>query len=392
MFSIFGRQEKDQGVSASKASKNNENVIESIHKALQGVHDPVSGRDIVSAGRIQGFSLVDGAVTFALEVDPAEADRAEPLRAAAEQAAGNAEGVKTARVVLTAHKSGQSAAKPPSPPRPGGGVQPLEIPGVKDVIAVASGKGGVGKSTIAANLALALAQRGLNVGFLDADVYGPSAPTMFGLSERPNMGEAGKLRPHEKFGLKIMSMGFMVEGSEAMIWRGPIVTSAIQQMLKDVDWGSLDVLIVDMPPGTGDAHLTLVQRAPLSGAVIVSTPQEMALADARRGLAMFEKTKAPILGLVENMAYFVSPGSNEKIHIFGEGGARRTAAETGAPFLGEMPLYPELRAAADAGVPIVAAAPDSAPAQRFFDLAEGVLAAIAAAKEVRPAPKIVIED
>ena len=265
--------------------------------------------------------------------------------------------------------------------------------GIASIVAVASGKGGVGKSTVAVNLALGLSKLGLKVGLLDADIYGPSVPRLLGLKGKPET-VGNKLKPMENYGIKCMSIGFMVEEDTAIIWRGPMVQSALTQMMTDVAWGELDVLIVDMPPGTGDAQLTMVQRVPLAGAVVVSTPQDIALIDARKGYAMFEKTHVPVFGIVENMAYFVSPGSGEKSYIFGEGGARRMAEKLGCDFLGEVPLYMSVRETSDAGKPIVATAPDSEEAKTFIAIAAKVADHIKAAQgaRTRQAPKITIEE
>ena len=338
---------------------------------------------MVESGLIQGVVVRDGNVGFALEV-PAERGRtAEPLRKACEDAVSLLPGVLSVTAVLTAQVESAPARHAPHPP-----AQTAGIPGVSSVIAVASGKGGVGKSTVAVNLALGLSKLGLKVGLLDADIYGPSVPRLLDIKEKPN-SDGHKLQPIERYGIKAMSMGFLVKEDEPMIWRGPMVQSAITQMLNDVAWAPLDVLVVDMPPGTGDAQLTMGQRVPLKGAVIVSTPQDIALIDARKGLAMFRKTQVPILGIVENMSVFVCPHCGQDTHIFGHGGARATAAELDAPFLGEIPLVPAIRETSDAGTPIVALRPDSREAQSFLAIAEQVAVKIAAPQ--RRAPKIVIE-
>ena len=264
-----------------------------------------------------------------------------------------------------------------------------EIPGISAVIAVASGKGGVGKSTTALNLALGLRDLGLRVGLLDADIYGPSVPRLTGIHEKPKLNDDKKMIPITRFGLAIMSIGFLVEEDTAMIWRGPMVMSAITQMLRDVAWGKLDILVVDMPPGTGDAQLTLAQNVPLKGAVIISTPQDLSLIDARRGLAMFKKVNVPVLGIVENMSYFQCPHCGERSDIFGHGGARHEAERLDVPFLGEVPLDMEIREKSDAGLPVVAIAPDGPHAKIYREIAERVRGGLAGAS--RPAPKIVIE-
>jgi ATP-binding protein involved in chromosome partitioning len=265
------------------------------------------------------------------------------------------------------------------------------IPGVRHVIAVASGKGGVGKSTTSCNLALGFAAIGLKAGILDADIYGPSLPKLFGLRGKPRQAGGGMLEPMERFGVKVMSIGFLVEEDLAMIWRGPMVISAITQMLHQVSWADLDILVVDLPPGTGDAQLTMAQQAPLAGAVIVSTPQDLALIDARRGIAMFRKVNIPILGLIENMSGFCCPTCNHVTPIFGQGGARQEAETRGIPYLGGIPLDIQIRATSDEGRPIVAVEPDSVHAQHYIAIAREVWAAVASGAASRPAPRIVIE-
>jgi ATP-binding protein involved in chromosome partitioning len=360
-----------------------------ILKALDQVIDPVSGRSVVQQNMVQGLVLRDGHAGFVLEVPPAQGPHAEPLRAAAEAAVAGLKGVLSVTAVLTAHQeeaphahSHAPKAQRPTPPAPQG------IPGVTAIIAVASGKGGVGKSTVAVNLALGLARLGLKVGLLDADIYGPSVPRLLGITHKPET-DGKKLKPIEKFGIKTMSIGFLVKEDEAMIWRGPMVQSALTQMLGDVSWAPLDVLVLDMPPGTGDAQLTIAQRVPLKGAVIVSTPQDIALIDAKKGIAMFQKTQVPLFGLVENMSVFVCPGCGEAHHIFGHGGARETAAKVGAPFLGEIPLVGTIRELSDAGTPVMVSAPDGPEANAFLAIAEKVAAALKVAD--RPAPKIIFE-
>jgi ATP-binding protein involved in chromosome partitioning len=370
--------------------------------ALDQVIDPASGRTVVQQDMIQGLVVKDGHVGFVLEVAPERASASEGLRKICEAMALGVKGVKSVTAVLTAHDDhphhhdhdhkhdhnhGHSHAPKPAvakqPPQPQAG-----IPGVAVIIAVASGKGGVGKSTVAVNLALSLSRLGLKTGLLDADIYGPSLPRLMGITEKPE-SDGKKLKPIEKYGLKTMSIGFLVEEDQAMIWRGPMVQSALSQMLSDVEWAPLDVLVLDMPPGTGDAQLTIAQRVPLKGAVIVSTPQDIALIDVKKGITMFQKTHVPILGVVENMSMFVCSGCGAEHDIFGHGGAKLTAEKLGAPFLGEIPLVPRIRETSEAGTPISISAPDSAEALAFLEVAKKVKASLESAS--KPAPKIVIE-
>jgi ATP-binding protein involved in chromosome partitioning len=358
------------------------------------------GVALANANVLSAISAADGKVFFSINVDAAEARAWESVRAEAEAAVRAIPGVTTVMVALTAErKAGAAPPPPPTPSRGAPGVQPVhahkppqggqspmarqsEIPGVAAVIAVASGKGGVGKSTTALNLALGLRDLGLKVGLLDADIYGPSVPRLTGLHDKPALNDERKMIPLRRFGLAIMSIGFLVEEETAMIWRGPMVMSAVTQMLRDVAWGTLDVLVVDMPPGTGDAQLTLAQNVPLKGAVIVSTPQDLSLIDARRGLAMFKKVNVPVLGIVENMSYFQCPHCGTKSDIFGHGGARHEAEKLGVPFLGEIPLHMAIRATSDAGTPVVDSEPDGphaaiyrAVAGQVRDQLKGVIAA-----------------
>lgn len=347
-----------------------------VRAALASVPLPEGGV-LGTSERIVGVTASGGRVHVALRIAPAEAASYGPVRAEAERVLAATPGLGTPQVVLTADLPAPAALKPvPSVARP----EPLA--GVRHVVAVASGKGGVGKSTTAVNLALGLRLRGLTVGILDADVHGPSLPTLLNITQKPRLGPDRRLLPVPAQGLQAMSMGLMVDDETAMIWRGPMVTSAITQMLSEVDWGSLDVLIVDMPPGTGDAQLALAQGARLSGAVIVSTPQDLALIDARRGIAMFRKVEVPILGLIENMAWFQCPDCGGRHAVFGQGGAEAEARRLGVPFLGAVPLDMDLRLASDAGRPITARDPDGAIGRIYQDLA-GALADQLAPLEVR---------
>jgi ATP-binding protein involved in chromosome partitioning len=331
------------------------------------------GVALTNAGVLSPITANDGKVFFSINVDASEARSWESVRAQAEAAVRAIPGVTTAMVALTAERKAGSGA--PAPHRHAPGVSDVsahrpahnpqspmakqsEIPGVAAVIAVASGKGGVGKSTTALNLALGLRDLGLRVGLLDADIYGPSVPRLTGIREKPQLNDDRKMIPLQRFGLAIMSIGFLVEEETAMIWRGPMVMSAVTQMLRDVVWGSLDVLVVDMPPGTGDAQLTLAQNVPLKGAVIISTPQDLSLIDARRGLAMFKKVNVPVLGIVENMSYFQCPHCGTQSDIFGHGGARHEAERLGVPFLGEVPLHMSIRTTSDSGTPVVESEPN----------------------------------
>jgi ATP-binding protein involved in chromosome partitioning len=364
-----------------------------ILAALATVPGPDGKTPLDRSGAIDGVTIRDGKVFVAIRVHPARAKELEGMRAAAEARIKALAGVASALVTLTAESEGAPAA----PAAVGGHAhrRPPEtrtIPGVAKIIAVASGKGGVGKSTTACNLALGLAALGLNVGVLDADVFGPSMPRLFGITGKPDLAPDGqKLKPMEKFGLKVMSIGFLVDEGAAVVWRGPMVMSALNQFLREVEWGELDVLVVDMPPGTGDAQLTMAQNVPLSGAVIVSTPQDLSLIDARRGMAMFRQVNVPLLGVVENMSYFICPHCGGRSDIFAHGGARHEAETHGAPFLGEIPLDMTIRETSDGGAPIVVSAPASPQAKAYLAVAERVRAALFAGAATRAAPRIVIE-
>jgi ATP-binding protein involved in chromosome partitioning len=374
-----------------------------VRAALAAIPEPSGGAaaDIVAAGRVKGLTVNEGRVGFVLELKPGETPEAfEPMRAAAEAAAAALPGVSRVIAVLTAHSEAPSGG--PAPHQTAQQGSPAQahpqaqrgrfaMEGVAAIVAVASGKGGVGKSTVAANLACALAARGLKVGLLDADVYGPSAPILFGLEDaRPTLDENRRIVPPEAFGVKVMSMGFLAGADEAMIWRGPMVMGAIAQLLEQVAWAPLDVLVIDQPPGTGDAQLTLAQRAPISGAVIVSTPQALALADVRRGIEMFAKVHVPVLGVVENMSAATDPNTGAVFAPFGAGGAKEAAHALGVPFLDAHPLDPALAEASDRGLPPAAVAPEGPAGKRFSQLAEAVLAALEAGG-ARAAPEIVFE-
>ena len=369
-------------------------------QVLQGLAGVMSPRNVplAEAGVLSDILVDDGKVILSINVDASEAKQWESVRERADRALRALPGVTSVLVALTAErkagappdrragKVGQgvaAAARHRQPPGPQGSpmARQAEIPGIGAIIAVASGKGGVGKSTTALNLALGLRDLGLRIGVLDADIYGPSMPKLTGIREKPEINETKRMIPVARFGLSIMSIGFLVEEDTPMIWRGPMVMSAITQMLRDVEWGVLDVLVVDMPPGTGDAQLTLAQQVPLKGAVIVSTPQDLALIDARRGLAMFTRVNVPVLGIVENMSYFQCPHCGTRSDIFGHGGANREAQRLGVPFLGEVPLHMDIRATSDSGQPIVQCEPASTHATIYrtiaAKIAEGLKMSIA---------------
>jgi len=373
---------------------------EQVVAALAKVPSP-DGTALTEARVLSDIVVSNGKVFFSLTVDAGAVKAWEPVREAAEKAVRSIAGVQSALVALTAERSPGAPAKGPQPAHrparpqtgfahPADKVQP-GIPGVEAVIAVASGKGGVGKSTTAVNLALGLRDLGLKVGMLDADIYGPSLPKLLAIKEKPQTIGGTRLKPIERYGLTVMSIGFLIDEETPMIWRGPMVMSAITQMLREVEWGKLDVMVVDMPPGTGDAQLTMAQQVPLKGAVIVSTPQDLALIDARRGVAMFKRVNVPVLGVVENMSYFLCPSCGTRSDIFGHGGARHEAARLDVPFLGEVPLHTAIREKSDAGLPVVATAPDGEFARIYRDIATKVLAQLKGGAGARAAPKIVIE-
>ncbi len=373
--------------------------------ALGKVPSP-DGTALPATGKLSDIVAGDGKVFLSITVDAEAVQAWEAVRERAEAAIRAVPGVKSVMVALTAERAAGRTAPPPRPqaapgaapaaarargPAPGGASapSPAGIPGVTSIIAVASGKGGVGKSTTAVNLALGLRDLGLKVGILDADIYGPSMPKLLAIRERPQTVGGTRLKPIERHGMPVMSIGFLIEEETPMIWRGPMVMSALTQMLREVEWGTLDVMVVDMPPGTGDAQLTMAQQVPLKGAVIVSTPQDLALIDARRGIAMFRRVNVPVLGIVENMSTFICPHCGTRSDIFGHGGARHEAERLGVPFLGEVPLDITIREKSDAGLPVVATAPDSPNAQIYRDIAARVRDGLSGA--TRPAPKIVIE-
>ncbi|MEM8743757.1 MAG: iron-sulfur cluster carrier protein ApbC [Pseudomonadota bacterium] len=394
---------------------------EEVLNELRRVKGPDLSENIVELGLLSEIVIHKDKVYFAISVDPARAQELEPLRQAAEKVVSEMPGVGSATVSLTADREpGSGPAPKPSPapaaaspaatsmggpgappppmgggigaPGAGGAPKIAGVPGVKHIVAVASGKGGVGKSTTSVNLALAFQANGLKVGVLDADIYGPSMPRLLGITGRPQPVHGNILKPMEGYGLKVMSMGFLVEEDTPMIWRGPMVMSALTQMLKEVAWGELDVLVVDMPPGTGDAQLTMAQQVPLAGAIIVSTPQDLALIDARKGLNMFRRVDVPVLGIIENMSYFLCPNCGERSDIFGHGGARAEAEKLGVRFLGEVPLHMEIREKSDSGQPIVISDPDSPQAKVYREIAVQAWSGIEQEEGARAAPEIVIES
>jgi ATP-binding protein involved in chromosome partitioning len=371
-----------------------------VRKVLETVTDPASGKNVVALGMVGGVATRGGHVAITLDVDPTRGTALEPLRQACEQAVRAMPGVLSATAVMTSERP--APTPPPAPAahahgrgtataKTTGGTGRIDVPGVKHIIAVASGKGGVGKSTTAVNLALGLLANGVSTGLLDADIYGPSMPRMLNVKDKPESLDGKALKPIQRYGLKTMSIGYIVNEDTPMIWRGPMVSSALEQMLRDVQWGELDVLVVDMPPGTGDAQLTLAQRVALSGAVIVSTPQDIALVDARKGLNMFRKVAVPVLGFVENMSFYLCPHCGERAEIFGHGGAREEAEKLGVPFLGEVPLHLDIRTTSDSGHPIVVSQPDSPYAQIYKNIAGRVWKQLSANQRgARAAPRIVV--
>ncbi len=371
-----------------------------VLEKLQTIAGPDASTSLSNSGVLSDIVIHQGKVYFSIAIDPARAAVFEPLRKAAEDAVKAITGVAGALVTLTAERpKGSKASADSAQPASGSALGPRAQaataqsgpPGVKHIIAVASGKGGVGKSTTACNLALGFAAEGLRVGVLDADIYGPSMPRLFGIRGKPRIKTGRTLIPMEGHGCKVMSIGFLVEEDTAMIWRGPMVISALNQMLREVDWGELDVLVVDMPPGTGDAQLTMSQSVPLAGAVIVSTPQDLALIDARRGVAMFQKVNVPILGVIENMSYFLCPSCGTRSDIFGHGGARVEATRIGVPFLGEIPLHMDIRERSDSGLPVVVADPESGHSRAYRSIARALWQGLEAGTARRAAPRIVIE-
>ncbi|KCV83793.1 hypothetical protein ATO10_03495 [Actibacterium atlanticum] len=351
---------------------------DTVLATLSKVQNPATGGDIVSAGMVQALNVQAGDVSFVLDIGDAAPAQMAPVQEAAKSALEQVSGVGKVSVVMTAHSAPKDSPKKPPElslkPKAGARPGPQPLPGVAQIIAVASGKGGVGKSTVAANLAAALSVQGRKVGLLDADVYGPSQPRMLGVSGKPASPDGKTILPLKGHGITMMSMGVMVDEDQALAWRGPMLMGALQQMLLNVQWGELDVLIVDLPPGTGDVQMTLAQKVPLTGAIIVSTPQDIALLDARKGVNMFEKLNVPILGMIENMSTHVCSACGHEEHIFGHGGVRADAEKLGVPVLAELPLALPLREAADSGTPLALSDPEAPQAKPFHDLAKGLIA------------------
>ncbi|MGH1412546.1 MAG: Mrp/NBP35 family ATP-binding protein [Pelagimonas sp.] len=345
---------------------------EAVLEVLKSITDPVAGSDIVTSGAMRALNVGDGIVRFVIEIAPEHAKLYEPVQADAEKRIKALEGVDSVSIVLTGHSNAAPPdLKPSKPAEPSG---PQRVPGVARIIAVASGKGGVGKSTVSANLACALAAQGRKVGLLDADVYGPSQPRMLGVSGRPSSPDGKTILPMRNHGVTMMSIGLMTNDDQAVVWRGPMLMGALQQMLTQVQWGALDVLIVDLPPGTGDVQMTLAQKAHIDGAIVVSTPQDVALIDARKGIDMFKQLNVPIIGMIENMSTHVCSKCGHEEHVFGHGGVAAEAAKLGVPLLAEVPLHLDIRLAADGGAPITVSAPDSAQARSFNDIANALVA------------------
>ena len=358
-----------------------------VWEALKAVRFPGMSRDIVSFGFVHAVQVAGDRVEVSLQMATHNPAAAERVREEVERVVGAVPGVAKVQVTMQMQK----------PPGPGGGqgggpqdatqraiAQDANlVPGVRHIVAVASGKGGVGKSTVAANLAVKLGQLGLRVGLLDVDIYGPSVPTMFGIQEKPRLN-GNRILPFEKYGIRLMSLGFILETDTPVIWRGPMVMRAIEQMLGDVEWGTLDYLILDLPPGTGDAQLTVTQKVPLAGALIVTTPQDVALIDARKGLAMFKKVNVAVIGIVENMSSFVCPHCGEVTDIFKKGGGEATADLLGTPFLGAIPLDPKIVLGGDSGTPIVVAEPTGPHSDAFRRVAEAVIAEVERQSVARP--------
>ncbi|MES0812171.1 P-loop NTPase [Roseibium sp. SCPC15] len=355
---------------------------ETVLNALKTIADPITGDDIVASGMMRALQVGGGNVRFVMEIDAGRVSEMDDLKLEAERRLKALDGCNDVQIILTSHSDQPAAApSPPSEPQPlrqrpapAGASGPQRVPGIDRIIAVASGKGGVGKSTVAANLACALAAEGRKVGLLDADVYGPSQPKMLGISGRPTSPDGQMILPLRNHGVTMMSIGLMTSGDQAVVWRGPMLMGALQQMVAQVQWGALDVLIVDLPPGTGDVQMTLSQKFIVDGAIIVSTPQDVALLDARKGIDMFQQMKVPLLGMIENMSTHICSKCGHEEHVFGHGGVAAEAEKLGVPLLAEVPLHLNIRLAADGGTPIAVKSPDAPEANVFRQLAGKLVA------------------
>jgi ATP-binding protein involved in chromosome partitioning len=347
---------------------------ENVIAALKTIEDPSGGGDIMASGLVRALNVGDdGSVRFVLEVSPSRANDYAPLRDKAEELVRALPDVGAVSIIMTAHSAPAAAPPDLKPSRAAEPKGPQKIPGIDRILAIASGKGGVGKSTVSANLACALAAEGRRVGLLDADVYGPSQPRMLGVSGRPSSPDGKTILPMRNFGVTMMSIGLMTNEDQAVVWRGPMLMGALQQMMSQVQWGALDVLIVDLPPGTGDVQMTLAQKAHLNGAIIVSTPQDVALMDARKGIDMFNQLGTPIIGMIENMSTHICSQCGHEEHVFGHGGVAAEAKKIGVPLLAEIPLHLDIRLAADGGAPIVVSKPDSSQALVFREIAQNLI-------------------
>ena len=358
-----------------------------VMKALESVILPESQRNIVDAGLLSKISIKDGHIQFSIDVKAQEAKSMEPIRKKAENTVASLPGVLSVTVVLSAHQSAESRAGKNTNPSQ----EKTLLPEINAIVAVASGKGGVGKSTTAVNLAIAFRQLGLKTAILDADIYGPSLPTMMGITDKPSSPDGKTIIPLAAHGVTCMSIGFLVPIDTAMIWRGPMVMGALEQMMKDVQWGPQDILVIDMPPGTGDAQLTLAQRVPIAGAIIVSTPQDLSLIDARKGIDMFQKVHVPILGIIENMSYFLCPKCGERSEIFSHGGGAHTSKEINVDFLGEIPLDIAIREGGDSGLPTGVSKPDGQYAKAYHTIAQNIWEKVETKASQPKSPKIIFE-
>lgn len=345
-------------------------ALEDEVRAVLGQVQLPGGAPLATYAGLSDIIITKGAIAFAITIAPGLEASFAPVRDQAQEAVSKIAGERKVMISITSDKQQAQKAQATAAPRQPGPPPKEPVKGIKSIIAVASGKGGVGKSTTAVNFALALKAKGQKVAILDADIYGPSMPKLLGIEGKPAMRDDGIFTPHEAYGIKVMSIGSMLEGDQAVVWRGPMATSALRQLLRETDWGDIDTLVVDLPPGTGDVHISLVQTVPLTGAIVVSTPQDLALIDAKKAIDMFARTQVSILGIVENMSYFLCPSCGTRSDIFGTGGAADTAKKLGVPFLGGIPLHMDIRERSDAGTPIVATAPESDEAKAYIAVAE----------------------